>query len=155
MGLGWSKHRNGAWRGQYDRTFRWYERTVRAASEASGDVEDFSYAFFQNCYHLREWMLLTGGASQQELEDLFAGSPGLRLCRDICNGTKHFNIDRPSVDANFSVLREYAPSEPSSTRLLVIADSRYDLLELAHRCMEAWRQFVDKREGASASRVGE
>ncbi|MBN6742583.1 hypothetical protein JKG47_19115 [Acidithiobacillus sp. MC6.1] len=144
MGIGWSTHRNGGWRGQFDRATRWHERVRSAAATGSSDLEDFAFAFFQNCYHLREWMLKTSGATQQELDGLFAQNRELQLCRDICNGTKHLSINRPSVDANFSIGREYAPQELSGSRMFVIADAHYDLLGLADRCMELWQQFVER-----------
>jgi len=147
MGIGWSTHRNDGWRGQFDRTSRWYERARRAAAAGTPELEDFVFAFFQNCYHLREWMLQTGEASHRELADFFAQHAELRLCRDICNGTKHLNLDSASVDANFSIGREYAPSEPGHARLFVIANAKYDLLDLATRCMELWRQFAERPRG--------
>jgi hypothetical protein len=144
MGLGWSIHRNGGWHGQYERMIRWHQRVIRAALTGSSDLEDFALVFFQVCYHLRDWMIETGGATRLELDRLFAESMDLRVCRDICNGAKHLNITRPSVDAGFSIGREYAPYEPTNVRLFVIAGAKHDLLELAARCVDAWRVFAER-----------
>jgi hypothetical protein len=144
MGIGWSIHRNDGWRGQYNRMLRWYERMSSAAAQGSPDTDDFVFAFFQNCYYLREWIAQTSTTSTAELDALFAGSRSLRLCRDLCNGTKHLNISRPSVDAHFSIGREYAPGEPTGHRLFAIADDKYDLLELAAACVKDWEQFASR-----------
>ena len=98
--------------------------------------------FFQNCYHLREWLCQTSTISKHDVDGFFNGTKELLLCRDICNATKHLNINRASVDATFSIGYEYNPSEPSNARLFLIADAKYDLLDLASRCLKLLEQFT-------------
>ena len=142
MGLGWSTHRNDGWRGQFNRVLRWHERLIASAANGTPDLEDFAFAFFQNCYHLREWIAQTSTVPAADLDALFASSKELRLCRDICNGTKHLNISRPSIDGQFSIAREYAPDEPHGTRLFVVAGGDfYYLIDLAATCVAQWRSF--------------
>ena len=145
MGIGWSIHKNGAWRGQLDRVRRWHLRLIEAALQGSPDLEDFAYSIFQNCYYLREWAEKTSDVPTHDLGVLFSQSHELRLCRDLCNGTKHLTISRPRVDANCSIGREYDPGNPSRFRLFVIADDKYGLLELANTCMKRWEEFFDKQ----------
>jgi len=135
-------HRNGGWQGQLARVQRWHWRLVEADVSGSADLEDFAFAFFENCYHLREWIENTSATSTADLDSLFARSRVLRLCRDLCNGTKHLTITRASVDAGFSIGREYDPSRPSEYRLFIIADDKYDLMELAHECLRQWEEFL-------------
>lgn len=145
MGIGWSMHRNDGWRGQLDRAARWHKRVVSAANTAAPDLEDFTYTFFQNCYHLREWMLQTGGASQLELDEFFARNIELQVCRDVCNGTKHLNLSHASVDRSFSIGREYTPGEPLGFRMFIVAnDQHYDLIHLADRCLMLWQKFTER-----------
>ncbi len=150
MGVGWSMHRNGAWIGQLQRTRRWHERLARAArgdGYAEDDLADFGYAFFQNCFHLREWVQHTANIPRADL-DAFMGREEMQVCRDLANGTKHLNITRPNVDARFSIGREYDPRSHFGYRLFVITDNektggeKYDLFDLASRCLEAWEQFL-------------
>jgi hypothetical protein len=147
MGIGWSIHKNGGWRGQLARIHRWHERLHLAAVRGSQDLEDFAFTFFQNCYYLREWLQKTCSMSKSEIDTLFTSSKELELCRDICNGTKHLTIDRPSIDADFSIGREYDPNEKSGYRLLWIADGKYDVLELASRCVSILDQFTSRCVG--------
>jgi hypothetical protein len=145
LGPGWSIHKSGGWRGQLDRVHRCHERLLNAVETGTMnvmDLSDFAFAFFQNCYHLRDWMEKSKEIKKSDLGDLFKKTPELQICRDICNGTKHFTIDRQSVDADFSILREYDPSAPSSYRLLIITNKQYDLIDLATKCLRAWDNFV-------------
>ena len=142
MGIGWSIHKNDGWRGQLERMRRWQIRVVQAANVGSPDLEDFIFVFFQNCYHLREWLEKTANVERKDLDALFAQTFDLRLCRDICNGTKHLTLNNASVDAAFSIGREYDPSSPSGHRFFIIANGKYDLLDLTSRCLRAWDEFI-------------
>lgn len=142
MGIGWSIHRNDGWRGQLERLRRWDARTREAARTGSSDLEDFIFVFFQYCYQMREWLLQTSKLPEEKIDRFYTETKEMRLCRDICNGTKHLNLSAPSVDAGFSIGWEYAPSEPNGARLFLIADDKYDLLELAGRCMALTEGFV-------------
>ena len=152
MGLGWSVHKNDGWRGQFERVHRWRIRLLEATRSKSPDLEDFAYAFFQNCYHLREWIEKTSSCPQSELDALMATSAPLRLCRDIANGTKHRTLQHASVDTDFSIGREYAPDEPAGYRLFLIADDKYDLIDLSRMCISAWTVFIEEKGAMFGSR---
>jgi hypothetical protein len=103
---------------------------------------DFLYAFFQNCHHLRHWLNAEGKVSGAEVDRFVAAHPELRLCRDICNGTKHLTISRPSLDAALAIGREYVPAHWPGTRphvnetwFVIAGGEKYDLFELADRCV--------------------
>ncbi len=156
MGVGGSMHTALGWRGQFERTARWFARVEKISIERhqTGDLhrhQDFIYAFFQNCYHLREWLVESGVVPQCEMERLFQDHVELQICRDVCNGTKHMQVKRPSIDGDYSIFREYdhfhvdRPDDgPHSMEyLFVLAGShKYDLFELARKCMAIWEQFL-------------
>ena len=154
MGIGSSIHKNPGWQGQLARVQRWHSRLKQIATQMSQtkDTEldfDFIYAFFQNCYHLRDWLENSGAISHQKLQDLFRDHYEMQICRDICNGTKHFDLTRPSVDAHFSIGREYVPSNwPSSrphinqTWFIIAGKTKHDIFELADTCMSHWDRFL-------------
>ena len=106
------------------------------------DLEDFAFVFFQTCCHLREWLHKTSDIPKADVDELFTRTHELRLCRDICNGTKHLTLRNASVDAGFSIGREYDPSSASGYRLFLIADDKYELLALATRCVEIIDDFT-------------
>lgn len=150
MGIGWSAHKNGDWLGQLERVRRWHRRfgAVRAAAGDTVGLDDLDlvYAFFQNSWHLRDWIEKTSGVAKAELDCFVSANQALRLCRDLANGTKHFSISSPSVDAHPSILREYLPPPigggQAGHRWLVIAGERRDLFGLADECMSLWERFA-------------
>jgi len=154
VGIGWSIHRNGGWKGQLERTERWYSRFVAFSARPSAEdphaLEDCAFAFFQNCHHLREWVQQTSDVKQQQLDQLIANHTELQLCRDLANGTKHLNITYDNVvDRHFSIAREYDPCNGGDRRirLCLIAGKTYDLRALAGRCLAIWKEFLTAYAG--------
>jgi hypothetical protein len=160
MGIGGSIHKSSGWKGQWSRTKRWQKRLKITAATCQDEDEFFDhvYAFFQNCYHLRDWLKASGVVSGQKLSDFFSVHREMRLCRDICNGTKHFDLTQPGIDANFSLVREYVPENwpGDKQRGHVIVHEATDkndpksrkdfygfnLIELADKCVNLWSQFL-------------
>lgn len=149
-----SSHDYEGWLTQYRRTSRWYARLQAFQqsapdTELSAETEDFIYAFFQNCFHLKEWLVKSGVATQQELDAFISSHREWQICRDICNGTKHMTITRPSVDANFSTYREYDYLLPAGTNRttfrILIGGTKHDIFELAGSCMKLWNNFLKKK----------
>ena len=156
MGLPWSHHKNNGWKSQLERVRRWYKRIEKVGSAKSTnanleDEHDDVYTFFQNCYYLREWLEKADVVAPNYINDLFKQNIELQICRDICNGTKHFDISRPSVDADFSFGREYVPKSYTNSRpqinetwFLFASGEKYDVFSLAAKCMGLWESFIQK-----------
>lgn len=149
MGMGWSTHRNGGWIGQLDRVSRWHRRILAAATSPEldqDDLLDFVYAFFQNCWHLLEWVQRTSDVSAAQLQS-FRMQKEMLICRDLANGTKHLSLKSPSVDAEFSIMREFEPTLPHRQRLILVAqDQKYDLIALASTCLSGCQQLLGEAE---------
>jgi hypothetical protein len=79
----------GGWQAQLDRVRRWYERVCKAQDPS--DRCDFLYAFFENAFHLRDWLKDTGAESDVDLDRFFAENADMRLCRDLANSHKHYS----------------------------------------------------------------
>jgi len=148
-----SVHKNGGWHSQWARLHRWYDRLknpgLRKPQPSSEETCDFAIAFFQTCYHLRDY-LKADGIEETKLAELFKGSVALELCRDICNGTKHCNLNCASVDAHFAIGREYVPKgipysqyANNEAWFVIAGEKKYDLLELAQDCLAAWAGFLN------------
>lgn len=153
MGLGVSVHKSGGWQGQYERVKRWHSLVQKiGGQQKKGDTEqehDFVYAFFQNCYHLRDWLQNSRAVAQSKLEDFFRQHEPMRVCQDVCNGTKHWRLDRAKVDAHFSIGREYVPANWPGNRpqlnaswFLICGSTKYDIFQLADTCMSLWDSFL-------------
>src|SRR5262249_11565420 len=109
MGLRWSAENILSWRSQHDRLKRWSRRLHEFGDDGSFQERlDFFLAFFLNCYALRDWFINSNSISQIELDNLIQSNEAMRLCRDICNRSKHLTLNRPaSTDPNFSIGSEY------------------------------------------------
>lgn len=143
-----SIHSSLGWRGQLARVSRWLDRLMCVRSPE--DAEDFLYAFFQNCYHLRDWVLTE--LSSTDVDSFVSDSLPLRICRDVANLTKHFVLERkPAQGHELSVLREYAgPGKgwfEGDTRLVIVTNYQNDGIildarEVARECVRLWCTFL-------------
>jgi hypothetical protein len=101
---------------QLKRAHRWLERVDARASHSNEDInnplppekmeeyEDYLYALFQNCWHLKDWILSDSDAPQGlkgavERVDAERKIDALMLCADVANGSKHLSGSKPSRDA--------------------------------------------------------
>ncbi len=157
MGLPWSHHKNQGWESQLFRLHRWHKRVkeIGTANSNSEDMEkehDYVYAFFQNCYHLKDWLKHSQVISPpQKVEDFINRHQEMQICADICNGTKHFHLTKPrhASDENLSVGREYVPSDWPGNRphmnekwFVISGETKLDIFDLADRCMVLWDKFL-------------
>jgi len=145
--LPWSWHKSHGYKAQLSRVRRWYRRLSSAT--VRDDIEDYLYAFFQNCYYLLEWLLSTKIVPQIDIESLFTDNVEMRLCQDICNATKHLSLSKPKMPREFSLAREYVGSTGgwfgNEAVLVVLSQGKkYDAMELAHRCLSLWEGFFRK-----------
>jgi len=108
---------------QVERTRRFLDR-VEAISSHPGtpiqrhehfDLEDMIYAFFQNCWHIKDW-IRTDQSAPQSLKDAaknpVSRSDALKLTQAIANGTKHLDPARKDrrFTTNVEIRLEFADS---------------------------------------------
>ena len=146
------------WRDQWDRTLRWFGRVQRIKDaslkrELYQDDFDVVIAFFQNCYHVRDWLSSSRPELQPRLTAFFRQHFEMGACRDLCNGFKHKNLTSATHDPDFNLYREYDYFEimadsaacPYKYRA-VFADGndirKFDLFDLVEQCMTLWRGFL-------------
>ena len=160
-----SSHDYQGWVTQFHRTCRWYKKLKEYQEKAKdiglpGEAEDCIYAFFQNCFHLKEWIEKSDAISKKDLDSFVASHRELGICRDICNGTKHMIIDRHSIDPNFSTYREYdylwgpiiaGQKSGTATFRILAAGTKYDMFDLADKCMGHWKQFLSQHKLLSSA----
>ncbi|MBP7555988.1 MAG: hypothetical protein KA821_06975 [Chitinophagaceae bacterium] len=155
MGIGSflpSIHKSDGWQGQYVRIIRWYikfERTNPGNFESPvvDEEHDILYACFQNIFILKDWLHHSGNISTQVLNKFINENLELQLCRDIANGTKHFNLSNASVDNDFTIIREYqhfhmVSNTPPYKVIILASGHKFDLKELAFKCINLWEQFI-------------
>jgi hypothetical protein len=157
---------------QLERVRRYLER-IRAAydgvpfrHDGRDYYEDDVYSFFIHCYHLADWIvaLHTSGVARETVNDFINGHHELRVCADLCNGTKHCRLERKRTAKQPFVAGHNLQSSgrvvdssdgsvrPEITRCQydVATDGEwYDALELAERCMSLWDRFIEDLPVAS------
>jgi hypothetical protein len=152
-----------SWRDQWDRVQRWYER-FRSTAEGrphhmdSLNYEDEMYAFFESCFHFKDWLKNDPNpplSRPQDAEDLVNSCEPLRWCADVANGSKHLVASRrPRVDPaaglgqrNYSIqLGNMTATTISAQYVIVGAGHTWDAIELAGACLSAWEQFLRSKE---------
>ena len=159
---------------QWQRVERWLARfekcqngklTSMPGSFSIADSEDYAHAFFQNCYHLKDWLKNDHqftAKSNDEIEQYITDTPSLAICADICNGSKHLMLIRPRSGAtpeigNTLTIRfdwdtitkgiEQGIIPPNSYRAAVKPviehnGNNLSAIDVAKQAVEAWRRFI-------------
>lgn len=150
-------------REQLARTRRYYERFKKLndgkAKETSSEANmDDIYAFFQNCYHLKDWLKKDPAYtfhSAKEIEDHISNSRELSICADICNGSKHLTFDwapRSGAEPKFgrkiesegTVLTDGKVVDRSFAMFVEVehGGDRLDAFQLATAALKSWDSFL-------------
>lgn len=153
-----TSHFATSWQDQHERVGRWHKRlsAIRRAiptDTSQAEALDTVYAFFMNCYHLRDWIINSGFKPQADVDAFIRGNPDMALCRDICTGLKHFRIHAKGAysAANWStasVVTYYVPGgipvEPVAIEQWVFTTDAgaIDMFDLADSCVAAWDRFL-------------
>lgn len=150
------------WLEQWLRANRWYGQLKEASQEEQDFTYhiDVAYAFFQSCYHLRDWLKQCGVVENEELNAFFKDSVEMGICRNICNGAKHLTVKHPgenpeahlenlqSIGASLAVMREHDPyatacKEKVEFKVIVLAGGKkWNALDLATECLKQWERFL-------------
>jgi hypothetical protein len=88
---------NIGYRSQLDRTRRFLDRVQSADSRRDVDYQDDVWAFFQNCWHIKDWLTHDYRVPKRIRDRVVAAARAsrvLRICRDMANGTKHSKLTR-------------------------------------------------------------
>lgn len=143
---------------QYRRMTRWLERIEDMAELGKGEINteelrDFFIAYFQTCYHLRDHLEKDSNTniSESNTQSYIETTECLSLCGDICNATKHLELDtsgftgeHPEISEGAELTVSLTPSEgESSATYRVETDSGdEDAYQLAKDCKDAWDGFI-------------
>jgi hypothetical protein len=151
VGLPWSIEKILGWRSQLDAVRRWAKRCEACYFDGrcvSDDFEDFYFAFMVSCFHLRDFAVQTGGIRKKEIDGLIQASESMRLCRDICNRTKHHTLThRVAIDAQWSIGREYpraAHGASGVSHFLIAGGEKRNPLQVMRDCLGFWDNLVSR-----------
>jgi hypothetical protein len=143
---------------QFERVKRWYSRFEKIDKGQLHNVpsdyyQDEVYAFFLNCYHLKDWIKNdpSVGPVAAEVEDFINNTRELRLCADICNSHKHLRLNRSQRSGenpqfgkrHFSLHVGNAIETSLSVKYSIETSSEsIDAFVLATKCLQAWQSFI-------------
>jgi hypothetical protein len=148
VGLPWSLENIRSWRSQFERVKRWKRRidVLETNAQVGRDIHedvDTYLAFFVNCFSLRDWFINSATVPRHRLRRALDRSLHMGLCRDICNRSKHLKLhDSPSVDESLSIAMEFRGDDAPNALVLLAAGEKYDLSDVAERCMRFWDDFI-------------
>ena len=106
---------------QIARVERYYDRFKQIndgtdeRKPSTAEFEDDVFAFFVNCYHIRDWLindLEYRAHTQRQVDNYINVTMPLAICADICNGMKHLTRNR---DPRSSVQPEFAGTVAGAT----------------------------------------
>jgi hypothetical protein len=142
------------WEEQFKIMKRWYYR-LRGNDDILGlggsrsiNQEDFYYAFFIFCYHIKDGLIKSGIL---DVEDFINNNLYLQLAGDIANFSKHTFLEKTRTgDLGTKAFRRgyvvnLTGPGPSSVlfKLEIVSNGKtYDSFEVVEECMNAWYQFL-------------
>jgi hypothetical protein len=147
------------WTEQWNRVNRWLERfretsTGRPHDRDSDYYQDEAYSFFQNCYHLKDWLKNDPAVTGQvnDVEAFISQSPNLSLCADICNGSKHLLLTRHRASADtrmgtrdFRVDLVAGSDDPPTISAKYVIESTsktFDSFTVGEACVKEWAAYL-------------
>lgn len=140
---------------QLNRTKRWSNKlnSISRSEAPAKDIDEYNkdtiYAFFQSCLHIRDWIIASYPAKKAAVDNFIESNTDLKICRDICNGSKHLNVKDHSVDPNISKSLHSSVYSTNMTSTgtdviywVTVNNLPLDVLQLAQCCVIHWEGFL-------------
>jgi hypothetical protein len=129
--------------------------------EKQTEYEDMLFTFFQNCWHLKDWIKNDSAAPRSlagPIEQLCRRYQSLPLAADVANGTKHLRLDNPRLGARVvpeimvRLTDSFVTGESTSQVRYVykISDDRgnsFDALTVARQAVSDWETLITTNGG--------
>ena len=144
---------------QIRRTKRWYERFEKIYLDTKKQYdntyyEDVIYVFFQNCYHLKDWLKKSNAINGKRIDDFIDTNEDMKICRDLCNASKHLiPLRDPSIDKNLKLMKlslslkttnKY--SHNPNYYYIKVNGGMHSAFDIASSCLVSWRNFLKEEE---------
>jgi plasmid stability protein len=139
------------YREQFERVRRFLNR-VRNEGRDSVDYDDDLWAFFQNSWHLKDWIKHDSSISEESRKRILRAaeaSEDLKICADLANRSKHFELKNKRRGAkvtsrNMKVFP--GANRPSESTHIITLDDGSQLVaqELAERVIVVWGEILAK-----------
>jgi hypothetical protein len=159
------------YREQYDRMIRWFNKLQdinqrkRLVDAPREEIMDELAAFFQNCYHLKDWIKHDSiteaklASSRINIEHFIKNDEDMKLLADLCNGSKHMELDidprtgilgksgenpKCTSEQHFKATFEVDGTNKNEVDWHIKTDvgKEYSVIQLANRCIQKWDDFI-------------
>ena len=144
---------------QFERVKR-YLNKIEDQDRDSTAYDDDLWSFFQNCYHLKDWIKNDpdiGDGIKETVEKFVQSNKELRICADLANRSKHLELDRPPREDAKVTSRSttiYAPVAGSDLvgtstceHIITLGDGRKCMaLDVARKAVKAWESFLSENK---------
>lgn len=143
---------------QYKRVKRYLNR-LEHQDRDSTEYDDDLWAFFQNCYHLKDWIKNDPSVRADiasKVEGFVNNNLELRICSDLANRIKHLSLDRVREEAevtnrNVNIEVPLVGSDILGTstceHVITLGDgSKHIALDVARKAVENWTRFLSDKE---------
>jgi len=118
-----------------------------------GNTEFELFAFFEICYHLKDWIKHSPECRTFScVENFINNSPALQICADICNTLKHKTLTKPprskSIPGLFKISSTMTVAPDPSLACVSIDKATIETVRgeeccfsLAEECMSEWKRY--------------
>jgi len=137
---------------QFVRIKRWRNRFEDAELEkmVSDDpryYEDVLLTLFENCWHLKDWLIASDELDKNTVDDFFHNNPYMKLCQSLAIGSKHLEPKDPRV----TKIRTFRPTQTNkidkrSFNVLTENGKVVDAYELAKKCIQECGDFLVRQK---------
>ena len=147
---------------QFERVCRALDRMKNSRRGDLVDHEDDVWCFFQNCWHLKDWIINDDQISRRYRNKVEADAKkyeALMICADLANRSKHLVLSGP-VRRDAKVTKKNLTIHPGAPGtgygefdlVVTLKDGRdLDALDVATTAVENWRTLL-KEYGIDTSR---
>lgn len=123
-------------------------------------IADAIFNFAVTAYHVKDWLKKSASGSYRpkDVETYLDSVLVLRVCREICNASKHRGLGNPAKDAQVVTASattvtpptrlqigevSFEAEQPLSFRIKVVTldGSRLEVMDFSVRVIAAWEQF--------------
>ncbi len=123
------------------------------SGKSPGYLKDEISHFFQDCFHLKDWLKKDETQLEQKIEDLFDKNNGIesfKICADFANREKHSEAIRCTrIDPNASIKKQNlklvlnSPVTSFYSWEIEANGNYYDTFTLANDCMRHWQELIN------------
>ncbi|MFI3217626.1 MAG: hypothetical protein QX189_00695 [Methylococcales bacterium] len=126
-------------------------------SQNSDSISDAVFNFAITGYHIKDWLKNEGVTN---VEDYISTQPMLRLCADLCNGSKHkllssfrekndpiISIANSELTCDMTTITIDAtiPLNGYTVRMELTSGKRVEILDFANQVVASWVSFFKEK----------